>query len=206
MFYYLDGTVTIIAQNLAVIDVGGVGYACFSTANTLARLELGKKARLYIFNNVKEDAFDLYGFYDLSEKRCFEQLLGVSGVGPKAALSMLSSCSAESLAIAILNEDEAVLTMAPGVGKKLAQRVILELRDKVSKDMPSLKASGVTLPTAASGGVDSGSVNAAAVAVNNAAAALAVLGFSQAEISAALRSIDTAGLSTEEIIRLVLQG
>lgn len=196
MFYHLEGDVDLIGQNLAVIDIGGVGYACMSTTNTLSRLETGKKAKLYIYTNVKEDAFDLYGFYDLSEKRCFEQLIGVSGVGPKAALSILSAASPESLALAILDDNESVLTMAPGVGKKLAQRIILELKDKVSKELPALKASGYA-PTVDRSGQPGSSVN-------DASAALTVLGYTQAEISAALRSIDVTGLSVEEIIRRVL--
>jgi len=197
MFYYLEGTVTVITQNLAVIDTGGVGYACFTTLSTLSRLETGKKAKLYTYNNVKEDAFDIYGFYDLSEKRCFEQLLSVSGVGPKAALSILSSATPEALALAIISDDETALTVAPGVGKKLAQRIMLELKDKVSKEMPSLKSSGYV--------PQSDSAGQAGSKQRDAAAALAVLGYSQGEISAAMRSIDVNDLSVEEIIREVLK-
>ena len=196
MFYYLEGKVAVISQNLAVIDIGGAGYACMATLNTLARLEAGEPAKLYIYTNVKEDAFDLYGFYDLSEKRCFEQLIGVSGVGPKAALSILSSNSPESLALAIMGDNEAVLTMAPGIGKKLAQRIILELKDKVSKEMPAFKASGHT-PSVDRSGLP-GAI------VQDASAALTVLGYTQGEISAALRSIDVSGMTVEEIIRFVL--
>jgi len=197
MFYYLEGTVTIIGQNLAVIDTGGAGYACMTTMNTLSRLETNKKARLYTYCNIKEDAFDIYGFFDLSEKRCFELLLGVSGVGPKAALSILSSATPESLALAIIGDDEASLTIAPGVGKKLAQRIILELKDKVSKETAALKTSGYVPPRGDSG--QQGSKQ------RDAAAALAVLGYSQGEISAAMRKVDTSELSVEEIIREVLK-
>ena len=91
MFYYLEGAVAVVETGLAVIDVGGAGYACYTTMNTLSHLETGKKARLYTYCNIREDAFDIYGFYDLGEKRFFEQLLTVSGIGPKAALSILSS-------------------------------------------------------------------------------------------------------------------
>jgi len=193
----LEGTVAIIGQNLAVVDTGGVGYACMTTLNTLSRLETGKKARLYTFCYIKEDAFDIYGFFDLSEKRCFELLLGVSGVGPKAALSILSSNTPESLALAIISDDEAALTIAPGIGKKLAQRIILELKDKVSKDTATLKASGYVSPRGEAG--QPGSKQ------RDAAAALAVLGYSQGEISAAMRGIDIDALSVEEIIREVLK-
>jgi len=197
MFYYLEGTVTVIGQNLAVIDINGAGYACMTTSSTLSRLETGKKAKLYTYCNVKEDAFDIYGFYDLSEKRCFEQLLSVSGVGPKAALSILSSATPETLALAIINDDESALTIAPGVGKKLAQRIMLELKDKVSKEIPALKASGYVPP--------SNAANGPGAKQRDAAAALAVLGYSQSEISAAMRSIDISELTVEEIIREVLK-
>jgi len=194
MFYYIEGAVAIIEPNLAVLDVGGVGYACHTTTNTLSHLEIGKKARLYTYCNIKEDAFDIYGFYDAGEKRCFEMLISVSGVGPKAALSILSSSTPESLAMAVVNGDERALTVAPGIGKRIAQRVILELKDKIAKDAVNLGSAGAVMNAAAAGNAQS-----------EAAAALAVLGFSPAEISAAMRGIDSAGLSTEEIIRQVLK-
>jgi len=195
MFYYLEGTVTIAAQNLAVIDIGGAGYACMTTMNTLSTLETGKKARLYTYCYIKEDAFDIYGFHDLNEKRCFELLIGVSGVGPKAALSVLSSTTPETLALAIINDDETALTIAPGIGKKIAQRVILELKDKVSKEAAALKTAGYVPPQ---GGAGQGQPGAKQ---QDAAAALVVLGYSQGEISAAMRGIDVETLTVEEIIR-----
>ena len=197
MFFYLEGTVAIIGQNLAVVDISGVGYACMTTVNTLSHLETGKKARLYTYCNIKEDAFDIYGFFDLSEKRCFEHLLSVSGVGPKAALSILSSTTPESLALAVISDDESALTIAPGVGRKLAQRIILELKDKVSKEAGALKSSGYVPPRDAPG--------QSASKQRDAAAALAVLGYSQSEISAAMRGIDPESLTVEEIIREVLK-
>ena len=186
-----------MGQNLAVVDTGGTGYACMATLNTLSRLETGKKARLYTYCHIKEDAFDLFGFFDLSEKRCFEQLLSVSGVGPKAALSILSSATPESVALAVINDDEGALTLAPGIGKKLAQRIILELKDKVSKETEALKATGYTAPRDVEG--------QPGVKQRDAAAALAVLGYSQGEISAAMRGIDINALTVEEIIREVLK-
>ena len=197
MFYYIEGIVSTIAQNLAVIDAGGVGYACITTLSTLSRLETGKKARLYTYCYIKEDAFDIYGFFDQGEKRCFEQLISVSGVGPKAAVSILSTCTPESLAIAIISDDETALTIAPGIGKKLAQRIILELKDKISKETAALKSGGYVPPR--------GDQGQPASKIRDAAAALAVLGFSQGEISASLRNIDAAQLTTEEIIREVLK-
>ena len=197
MFYYLEGIVAITGQNLAVIDINGAGYACMTTLNTLSRLETGKKARLYTYCNVKEDAFDIYAFYDVSEKRCFELLIGVSGVGPKAALSILSACTPESLALAIISDDETALTIAQGVGKKLAQRIILELKDKVSKETAALKAGGYSPPRDSAG--------QPGAKQRDAAAALAVLGYSQSEISSAMRGIEIETLTVEEIIREVLK-
>ena len=197
MFYYIEGAVAIIGPNLAVIDAGGVGYACMTTTGTLSRLEIGKKARLYTYCNIKEDAFDIFGFHDLSEKRCFELLLSVSGVGPKAALSILSSSTPASLALAIVSDDETALTIAPGVGKKLAARIILELKDKVSKETAVMSASGYSAPK--------GDAAQPGTKQREAAAALAVLGYSQGEISQAMRSIDASALTVEEIIREVLK-
>ena len=195
MFYYLEGTAAIIGPNLAVIDIGGVGYACVTSMHTLSKLETGKKAKLYTYCYIKEDAFDIYGFHDLGEKRCFELLIGVSGVGPKAAISVLSSSTPEALALAIAGDDETALTKAPGIGKKIAQRIILELKDKVSREASALKVAGYVAP----GGDAAGSKQ------QDAAAALAVLGYAQGEISAAMRGVDMNSLSVEEIVREVLK-
>lgn len=194
MFYHIEGTVAELAPNLAVVDCGGVGYAVNTTANTLSRLEPGKKAKLYVFDYVKEDCFELYGFFTKSEKRCFEMLITVSGVGPKAAVSILSAVTPETLAMAVMNGDEKALTSAQGVGKKIAQRVILELKDKVAKETGG---TGFQAPAAAA----SGSGGAA----GDAASALIVLGYSSAEIGAAMRDIDTAGMTAEEIIKAALK-
>ena len=197
MYYYLNGTVTVMDANMAVIDIGGVGYRCAVTVNTLSRLTLNKPAKLYTYCNIKEDAFDIYGFYDLSEKRSFEMLLTVSGVGPKAALSILSTVTPENLAMAILNSDEKALTAVPGVGKRIAQRIILELKDKTSKEADAIAKAGFT--PAISGKNTVGGKSA------DAAAALAVLGYTQSEIAAAMRKIDIEALTVEEIIKQVLK-
>lgn len=195
MFYYIEGNVTIIETGLAVLDVGGVGYACCTTLNTIANLEIGKKARLYTYCNIKEDAFDIYGFYEKSEKRCFELLISVSGVGPKAALAILSAQSPASLALAIINGDERALTAAPGIGKRIAQRIILELKDKISKESEQMQEAGFVAPASVGAGTKSA----------DAASALAVLGYSQSEISAVMRNVDVENLSVEEIIREALK-
>jgi len=203
MFYYLDGTVTEIGQNLAVIDVNGVGYGCKVTTTTLSLFEKGKKVRLFTYCYIREDAFDVYGFIDLSEKRCFEHLLSVSGVGPKAALSILSSVTPESLALAVINDDDAALTIAQGVGKKLAQRIILELKDKVDKQT----GESIRITSRGKAGAEAhAGKNSPGQKQHDAAAALAVLGYSPGEISAAMRGIDIDSLSVVEIIRTVLKG
>ena len=127
MFYYLEGVVAEIQPFLAVIDCGGVGYGCKTTNNTLAALKKGQKGKLYTYLNVGEGIFELYGFATQNELNSFKLLLGVSGVGPKAALAILSVGTPETLAMAIVTGDEKAVTAAPGIGKKIAQRIILEL-------------------------------------------------------------------------------
>ena len=133
MFYYLNGTVAHIEPFLAVIDCGGVGYACRTTSYTLSALKKGDKGKLFTHLNVREDAMELYGFSTAEELRLFQQLISVSGVGPKAALSILSASTPANLALSIITGDEKALTCAQGIGKKIAQRVILELKDKLAK-------------------------------------------------------------------------
>ena len=194
MFYHLEGIVSDIDINLAVIDCGGVGYAVNTTANTLSRLKTKEKAKLYISEYIKEDCFDLYGFATLSERRCFEMLLTVSGIGPKAAQAILSTSTPEALAMAIMNGDEKAITVAQGVGKKIAQRVILELKDKVSKEANVVAAEMPAVLTPADG--DSR---------NDAVAALMVLGYSAPEINGVLRRMDVSGMTTEQIVKIALK-
>lgn len=196
MFYHIEGIVAELEPNLAVIDCGGVGYALSVTPNTVSGLHLGSKAKLYVAESIGENNFDLFGFYTKSEKRCFDMLVSVSGIGPKAALAILSYCTPDSLALAILNNDEKALTAAPGIGKKIAQRVILELKDKMSKEM---SAQEIQLPIAAAPASGGNSY------VNDAMAALSVLGYSSAEIAPALKKIDVNGMSAEQIIKAVLK-
>ena len=197
MFYHIAGIVTDILPNLAVIDCGGVGYALSVSTTTLSRLKVGEKAKLYTYSYIREDCFDLFGFYSLMEKRCFELLIGISGVGPKAALSILSIGTPESFASAIINEDQKTLMAAPGIGKRIAQRIILELKDKIAKESGGMELPGAVIPQA---GTTAGSSK-----LSDAAAALAVLGYSNTEINSALRGIDMEALSLEEIIRLALK-
>ena len=197
MFYYLDGTVAEILPGLAVIDCGGVGYACLTTNHTLSQLRKGERSKLYTYLNVGESVFDLYGFASSKELESFRMLLGVSGVGPKAALAILSACTPEALALAVVSGDEKALTAAPGVGKKIAQRIILELKDKLARESA---ATGLDF----SGG-SAGKVSAFTSKAGEAAAALAVLGYSSQEAAAALKGLDTDALSLEELIRQALK-
>ena len=197
MFYYLDGTVAELLPYLAVIDCGGVGYACKTTNNTLSRLKKGQKGRVYTYLNVGEGIFDLYGFATQNELNSFKMLLGVSGVGPKAALAILSVGTPETLAMAIVTGDEKALTAAPGIGKKIAQRIILELKDKMAKET----AAGLDF----SGGKCVSAAPVFTSKATEAAQALAVLGYSSQEAAAALKGIDVEGLPLEEIIRQSLR-
>lgn len=197
MFYYLNGTVAEILPYLAVIDCGGVGYACRTTNHTLASLKKGKPGKLYTYLNVGEDIFELYGFSTQNELNSFKLLLGVSGVGPKAALSILSAGTPESLAMAIVTGDEKALTAAQGIGKKIAQRIILELKDKMSKE------TAASLDFSDGKGASAPAVFSSKAA--DAAQALAVLGYSSQEVSQALRGIDMETLPLEEIIRQSLK-
>ena len=196
MFYYLDGTVAEILPYMAVVDCGGVGYACKTTNNTLAHLKKGQRSRIYTYLHVGDGIFELYGFATQNELNSFRQLIGVSGVGPKAALAILSSSTPESLAMAVITGDEKALTAAPGIGKKIAQRIILELKDKLQKET----AGGLDLASA--GAAAAGTVTSKAA---EAAAALAVLGYSAQETAMALKGIDTEQLPLEEIIRQSLK-
>lgn len=197
MFYYLDGTVAEILPGLAVIDCGGVGYACMTTNNTLSRLKKGQKGKVYTFLNVAENAFGLYGFGSQSELNSFKMLIGVSGVGPKAALAILSACTPETLAMAVVTGDEKALTAAQGVGKKIAQRIILELKDKLAKET----AAGLDF----SGGKGAPAAPLFSSKASEAAAALAVLGYSSQEVAAAMKGVDVENLPLEEIVRQSLK-
>ena len=193
MLYYISGQVAVLEPGLAVIDCGGVGYGCRVTAYTAGQLKLNQSARLYITEAIREDAFDLYGFISREEQRCFELLTSVNGVGPKAAMAILSAGGPQNFTLAVMTGDDKMLTAAQGVGKKIAQRIILELKDKIGGGGMELDFSGPTVTAPAQG-------NNAALAQ----AALQELGYSPAEIAAALKGVDTAA-STEEMVRYALR-
>ena len=193
MLYYVSGEITVLEPGLAVVDCGGVGYGCRISAYTAAQLKLNQRARLYITESIREDAFDLYGFISREEQHCFELLTSVNSVGPKAAMAILSA-GPQNLTLAIMTGDEKMLTAAQGIGKKIAQRIILELKDKIGGGNVELDYS--TGPT----------VSAPAPSGNLALAnaALQELGYSAAEVAAALKGADPAA-STEELVRHALR-
>ena len=192
MLYYVSGTVTVLEPGLAVIDCGGVGYGCRVTAYTAAQLKLNQPAKLYITESIREDAFDLYGFFSREEQRCYELLVSVNGVGPKAALAILSA-GPQNFTLAVMTGDEKLLTAAQGVGKKLAQRIILELTGKLCGAATELDFSGPTVSAPVTGGN-----------TQMATAALQELGYSPAEIATALKGADP-NASTEELVRYALR-
>ena len=193
MLYYVFGQVALLEPGLAVIDCGGVGYGCRVTAYTAAQLKLNQPAKLFITESIREDAYDIYGFISREEQRCYELLTSVTGVGPKAALAILSA-GPQNFTLAVMTGDEKLLTAAQGVGKKLAQRIILELKDKMGGASAEIDFSA-------------GPVSTAPAANNNAAlatAALQELGYSPAEIATALKGADP-GATTEELVRYALR-
>lgn len=194
MFHHIEGIVSEIGPNLAVLDCGGIGFALNTTLHTLSQIKAGEKCKLFVSEAVKEDAFDLYGFYTKSERRCFEMLTAVSGIGPKAALSILSSNTPEGLALAVMNNNEKALTIAPGIGKKIAQRVLLELKDKIGQETAAVE---ISMPQVVQTG-ESG-------AVKDAVTALGVLGYSNSEIAPILKTLDLSSMTTEQIIKSVLK-
>ena len=194
MLYYVSGTVTVLEPELAVIDCGGVGYGCRITAYTAAQLKLNQPAKLYITESIREDAYDLYGFATREEQRCYEMLTGVNGVGPKAAIAILSSGGPQNFTLAVMTGDEKMLTAAQGIGKKIAQRIILELKDKVGGSDASLDFSAPVVSSTP------GTGSAAAMAH----AALQELGYSAAEIAQALKGADP-NATTEELVRHALR-
>ena len=198
MLYHVEGTVTDIEANLVVVDCHGVGFALNASLNTIAAVRVGEQSKLYLYESVREDAFDLFGFAGKEEKRCFEMLIAISGVGPKAAISILSTNTPTSLALAVLNDDIKALSNAPGIGKKIAQRIILELKDKISKEAGGLDLGAAVSAPAAAPAADN-------PARQDAVAALAVLGYSMPEINRAIQSIPIDGLSTEQIVKAVLR-
>lgn len=196
MIYSVSGTLIHLEPGVAVVECGGVGFKCLTSMNTQRKLpNIGGQVKLYTKLNVREDAMDLFGFATMAELSCFTMLTGVSGVGPRVGLAILSELAPEQVALAVASGDSKALTRASGVGAKLAQRIALELKDKVKK-MGVVTEGGAPVSPA---GVMSAAGNAA-----NAVSALAVLGYTPSEAASVVAKFDSS-LPTEELIRLSLR-
>lgn len=194
MFYSLRGTLVHYDTTSMVIECGGVAYMCQTTLSTLSKLAaVGKEVLVYTYMYMRQDAVDLFGFADKGELSCFKMLIGVTGVGPKAGLAILSAMSPERFALCVASGDYKSITAAQGVGNKLAQRIVLELRDKV-KNSDVVK--GVSdLPA---------NVNLDVGNAGEAISALVVLGYAQADAASVVARLD-ASLPVEEMIKAGLK-
>ena len=196
MIYSVTGNVVYFDVNSVAVDVNGVAFRCMTTLTTSQKCaSMGAKVTLYTYLNVREDAMELFGFYDKAEMDCFKMLITVNGVGPKMALAILSEMSADKVALSIAVGDHKALTKANGVGPKLAQRICMELKDKVG--------------SLAVGGTVEADLSAVSATLENsntaeAVAALEMLGYSQSEASVAVSKIDST-LSVENIIKQALK-
>ena len=191
MFYSLRGKLAFTDPAFVVLDCGGVCFKCFTSLNTIRSLpSAGREVTLFTHMLVKEDALDLYGFFTTQELECFRLLISVSGIGPKAAVSILSELTPDKLAISIASGDAKALTRAQGVGKKIAERAVLELKSKIT----GVAASAADVSAAASVSADTGSDAAEAVE------ALVALGYGRSDAAVAVGSMDKS-LSVDEMIR-----
>lgn len=195
MIYSVRGKLIVKESELAVIECGGVGYACRTTLSTLADIgSIGSEAMLYTYLHVREDAVELFGFASTCELNCFKMLISVSGVGPKAAISILSDFSPEKFALIVASDDSKSLTKAKGIGAKTAQRIVLELKDKIIKENAEL-----TVQTP--GRTATVNTNSS---VSEAYSALLVLGYTQSEIAPVMAKLDET-LDASELIKQALK-
>ena len=196
MYYYLNGTLAYLDHNTCVVDCGGVGYKLTVSLNTATSLSSKINPRVKLFTHlvVREDGVEMFGFGSNEERECFNNLTGVSGVGPKVAMSILSVMRPDALALAICTEDVKAIAKAPGLGPKSAARIILELKDKISKEMFS---GGVKLESAPAKSAVSGNIS-------EAAEALAVLGYDKNTILTVLKDSDPA-MKVEDLIKAALR-
>lgn len=189
MIYSVRGKLLLTQPNLAVVECGGVGYRCLTTLTSQRKMpKAGEEVTLFTYLYLREDVLDLYGFMDQSELNCFKLLIGVSGVGPKVALSILSDMTPEKFALCVAAGDSKALTKAQGVGPKLAQRVVLELKDKIKgfEAAQGISQKDISIPEDTSN-------------IGVAISALVELGYSQSEAAAALSKLD-GSLPVEELI------
>ena len=204
MFYYISGALTHLETNVAVLDVGGVGYKLTISGTTYEAMPPSRSVKnppvvkLYTHMAVREDGIELFGFASETELSTFKMLLSVSGVGPKAALSILSLLTPEKFALAVCTDDKKTIAKANGIGPKTAARVILELKDKLLKETPVAQAESTIATAITSKGTSTGKLS-------EAQDALMVLGYSRAEALSALQGLDTAAMELEDIIRAALK-
>lgn len=195
MLYNLKGTLTVSDVNFIVVECGGVGFKCFTTLNTVKQIgKTGDTVNVYTYLAVREDAMDLYGFSSLAELDAFKLLITVSGIGPKAAASILSELSPDKLAVCIASGDAKAITKAQGVGKKTAERVVLELKDK----MGAIAVGDVSDAVSSAASVSANSDSAEAVE------ALVALGYAQSDAAVVVGAMDKS-LSVDEMIKLGLK-
>ena len=205
MFYYIEGRLAHLDYSFAVLDANGVGYKMTITQTTYEsmppHLSVAKAptVRLYTYMAVREDGVELFGFASESELEAFKMLITVSGIGPKAAIAILSVFTPDKLAIAIMNEDTKAIAKANGIGKKTAARVVLELKDKVSASL------GESASVDELSGNTTISTPAGSSKLSDAQSALLVLGYTKSEVVAALRGVDISNKETDDIIRLALK-
>ena len=192
MIYSVKGELIHTEPWLAVVECGGVGYACRTSRQTLNSIKTGSEVKLFTYLHVSENSLDLFGFSDTMELSCFRQLISVSGIGPKAALSVLSEISPSKLALCITTGDAKTLTKCPGIGLKTAQRIVLELKDKVAEEQHVTASEFASIPSAVGG------------SIGEALSALEVLGFAPAQAAAAIAG-SSPEASVEELIKFALK-
>ena len=196
MIYSVRGKITVKELNLAVIECAGVGYACRTTYTTISKIgKIGSECLLYTYLYIREDMAELFGFSTQQELNCFKMLISVSGVGPKAALAILSDVTPEKFAMLVASGDSKLFTKTKGIGAKTAQRIVLELKDKIAKDS-GLKTDFADIPSVAS--------VQESTSLSEALEALMVLGYTQGEVMPILAKADQT-LSTQDLIKEVLK-
>ena len=203
MIAYVNGILESIEEGLAIVDVGGVGMNVFISGSTMDRMPgIGEAVKLYTYTSVKEDSFTLYGFLSRDELSLFKMLISVNGIGPKGGLSILSVMTPDDLRFAIMAGDAGTISKAPGVGKKTADRITLELRDKIkaTEDDMLRSSSAVTLDDL---------TGEASSARDEAVAALVALGYNSSDAMKAVRKVlaenDSASGDTEMLLKLALK-
>ncbi len=203
MFYYIAGKLVHLTPNVAVVDAGGVGYKMTISQNTFETLphtgaDAPAQAKLYTYLSVREDGIELFGFANEAELSSFRMLLSVSGVGPKAAISILSLLTPEKFALAVCTDDKKTISKASGIGPKTAARIILELQDKMLKEVSPDQARQSIVTAITTPGTSQGKMT-------EAQDALLVLGYNRSEALAALQGVDISSMELEDIIRTALK-